>query len=184
VGYRVKSKQGTRFRIWATRTLKEYLLKGYVLNNRMNRVEESVEQLTKKVHAIDLQLKTELLPIQGIFYDGQVYDAYAFVNDLLRSATEQVVLIDSYIDDTVFTLFSKYPALKFTVITRKLSKQLRLDVDKYKHQYSNLTIKISDQYHDRFLIIDKKTYHIGASLKDLGKKIFAFSKLNISVLGR
>ena len=182
VGYRVKSKQGTQFRIWATGVLKEYLLKGYAINNRMNRIEDNVEQLAKKVNEIDLQLKTNLPPNQGVFFDGQIFDAYAFVNNLLKNVNKNVILIDNYIDDSVLTLFSKYPHLNFTIITNKISKQLQLDIDKYKKQYHNLKIEISKKYHDRFLIIDNQTYHIGASLKDLGKKIFAFSKMNIDVV--
>ena len=181
VGYRVKSKQGTQFRIWATKILKDYLLKGYALNNRMNRIEDKVAQLTQKVNEIDLQLKTNLPPNQGVFYDGQIFDAYAFVNNLLKNAQKEVVLIDNYIDDSVLTLFSKYPDLHFTLVTNRISKQLQLDIYKYKQQYNNLNVKISKKYHDRFLIIDSQTYHIGASLKDLGKKIFAFSKLNIKL---
>jgi len=181
VGYRVKSKQGTQFRIWATKVLRDYLLKGYVLNNRMNRIEDEVEQLTKKVNEIDLQLKTNLPPNQGVFFDGQIFDAYAFVNNLLKNAKKNVILIDNYIDDTILTLFSKYPYLNFTIITSKVSKQLQLDIDKYTKQYNNLKVETSKKYHDRFLIIDDQTYHIGASLKDLGKKIFAFSKLDINI---
>ncbi len=184
VGYRVKSKQGTQFRIWANKVLKDYLLKGYVLNNRMNRIEDDVQQLTEKVNEIDLQLKTNLPPNQGIFYKGQIFDAYVFVNNLLRTAERQVILIDNYIDDTILTLLSKYPNLKFIIITQKISKQLQLDIDKYNKQYNNLKIEISKKYHDRFLIIDNRTYHIGASLKDLGRKIFAFSKLEINILER
>ena len=182
VGYRVKSKQGTQFRIWASKVLKDYLLKGYVLNNRMNRIEDNVEQLAKKVNSIDLQLKTNLPPNQGVFFNGQIFDAYAFINNLLRNAKENVVLIDNYIDDTVLTLFSKYTHLNFSIITGKISKQLQLDIDKYNKQYNNLKIENSKRYHDRFLIIDEQTYHIGASLKDLGNKIFAFSMLNFNVL--
>ena len=181
VGYRVKSKQGTQFRIWANKVLKDYLLKGYAINNRMNRIEDNVAQLTQKVNEIDLQLKTNLPPNQGVFYEGQIFDAYAFVNNLLKNAQKEVVLIDNYIDDSVLTLFSKYPDLYFTLVTNKISKQLQLDIDKYKQQYNNLNVKTSKKYHDRFLIIDSQTYHIGASLKDLGKKIFAFSKLNIKL---
>jgi len=184
VGYRVKSKQGTQFRIWANKILKDCLLKGYALNNRMNRIEDNMDRLTEKVTEIDLQLKTSLPPNQGIFYDGQIYDAYAFVNELLRGAKKEIVLIDNYIDDRVLTLFSKYPYLNFTIITQKISKQLQLDIEKYNRQYENLIIEKSKRYHDRFLIIDDTIYHIGASLKDLGKKIFAFSKLGIEVLGK
>jgi len=184
VGYRVKSKQGTQFRIWANKILKDYLLKGYVLNNRMNRIEDRVEQLSEKVNDIDLQLKTNLPPNEGVFFDGQIYDAYAFINNLLKNATQKIVLIDNYIDDTILTLFSKYPKLQFTIITQKISRQLQLDIIKYKKQYNNLEIKTSKKYHDRFLIIDNQTYHIGASLKDLGKKVFAFGKLKINILER
>ncbi len=182
IGYRVKSQQGIQFRIWANKVLKDYMLKGYALNNRINRIEDNLQQLTEKVNEIDLQLKTNLPPSQGIFYDGQIFDAYALINKLLRLAKNQVVLIDNYIDDTVLTLFSKYPKLKFTIITKKIHKQLQLDIDKYNKQYGNLKFLISNKYHDRFLIIDNQTYHIGASLKDLGKKIFAFSKLELDIL--
>ena len=182
VGYRVKSKQGTQFRIWANKILKDYLLKGYVLNNRMNRIEDNVEQLSQKVDKIDLQLKTNLPPNQGVFFNGQIFDAYAFINSLLKNAKKNVVLIDNYIDETILTLFSKYPHLNFLIITYKISKQLQLDIDKYNKQYHNLKVEISKKYHDRFLIIDQQTYHIGASLKDLGNKIFAFSKLNNTIL--
>jgi hypothetical protein len=127
-------------------------------------------------------------PDEGIFFDGQIYDAYAFVNDLLKSAKSEVVLIDNYIDDTVFTLFSKYPELNIKIYTQTISKQLRLDYQKYSSQYQNIELKEFKNAHDRFLIIDEKEiYHIGASLKDLGKKWFAFSKFEIEaleVLGR
>jgi len=182
VGYRVNSIRGTQFRIWANKILKDYLLKGYALNNRMNRIEDNMQQLTEKVNEIDLQIKSELPPKKGIFYKGQIFDAYAFINNILRTARKQVILIDNYVDDSVLTLFSKYPQLKFTLITQKISKQFRLDIEKYNRQYNNLKIEISKKYHDRFLIIDNKTYHIGASLKDLGKKTFAFSTLDIKVL--
>ena len=122
-------------------------------------------------------------PNEGIFYDGQIYDAYAFINDLLKSAKKEVTLIDNYIDDTVFTLFSKYPNLTFKIYTQTISKQLELDYQKYKAQYQNIELKEFKKAHDRFLIIDNaEIYHIGASLKDLGKKWFAFSKFEIGAL--
>ena len=124
-----------------------------------------------------------LKPKQGIFYDGQVFDAYVFINDLLKSAVEEVILIDNYIDETVFTLFSKYPNIKIKIYTKTISKQLKLDFQKYQTQYQNIELKEFKNSHDRFLIIDKKEiYHIGASLKDLGKKWFAFSKFEIENL--
>lgn len=122
-------------------------------------------------------------PDEGIFFDGQIYDAYAFVNDLFRSAKSEIVLIDNYIDDTVFTLFSKYPNLKIKIYTQTISKQIRLDYQKYQAQYQNIELKEFKNAHDRFMIIDnKEVYHIGASLKDLGNKWFAFSKFEINAL--
>ena len=177
IGYRVNSIRGTQFRIWANKVLKEYLLKGYAINNRINRIEDNVELLRKKVNQIDLQLKTNLPPNQGIFYNGPIFDAYAFINNLLRSAKKKVILIDNYIDDMVLTMFSKYPKLSRTIITKSISKQLKLDIEKYNSQYNNLKIETSNKYYDRFLIIDNQTYHIGASLKN-----FAFSKLEIDIL--
>jgi len=180
IGYRVNSIRGTQFRIWANKVLKDYLLKGYALNNRMNRIEDNVEKLSKKVESIDLQIKTNLPPNQGIYFNGQVFDAYTFVAGLIRSAGKSIILIDSYIDDTVLTLFSKRKkGVKATIFTSKISKQLALDIEKFNSQYEPVTVKIFKQAHDRFLILDEKEiYHFGASLKDLGKKWFAFSKMN------
>ena len=122
-------------------------------------------------------------PKQGIFYDGQIFDAYIFINDLLKSANEEIVLIDNYIDETIFTLFSKYPNIRIKIYTQTITKQLKLDFEKYKKQYQNIELFEFKNSHDRFLIIDKKEiYHIGASLKDLGKKWFAFSKFEIENL--
>ena len=182
VGYRVKSKQGTQFRIWANKILKDYLLKGYALNNRMNRIEDGVDTLNKKVNEIELQLQTSLPPNQGIYFNGQVFDAYSFVSGLIRSAKKSIFLVDNYIDDTVLTLFGKRKkGVKAVLFTTKISKQLALDIDKFNTQYEPVEVKIFNNAHDRFLILDKKdVYHFGASLKDLGKKWFAFSKMNIS----
>ncbi len=108
VGYRVNSKQGTQFRIWATNVLKEYLLKGYTVNKRINRVEDKVDVLSDKINKIDLQLNTNLPPNQGVFFDGQIFDAYKLVSDIIRSAGKSIVLIDNYVDDTVLNLLSKY----------------------------------------------------------------------------
>lgn len=184
IGYRVNSIRGTQFRIWANKVLKDYLLKGYALNNRMNRIEDNVEKLSKKVESIDLQIKTNLPPNQGIYFNGQVFDAYTFVAGLIRSAGKSIILIDNYIDDTVLTLFSKRKnGVKATIFTGKISKQLALDIEKFNSQYEPVTVKIFKEAHDRFLILDEKdVYHFGASLKDLGKKWFAFSKINPSSL--
>ena len=195
VGYRVKSPKGVRFRQWATSVLKSYIQNGYVINSekitndRFVSLESEVFVLKSQMGEMKALIKDDTLkPSKGIFFDGQTYDAYAFINDLLKSAKSEVVLIDNYIDDTVFTLFSKYPELNIKIYTQSISKQLRLDYQKYKTQYKNIELKEFKNAHDRFLIIDEtEMYHIGASLKDLGKKWFAFSKFEmeaLEVLGR
>ena len=180
VGYRVKSKQGTQFRIWATRVLKDYLLKGYAINNRMNRLEDNLEVVKNKVNKIDLQINTQLIPTQGVFFDGQVFDAYKLASKIIRSAKKSIVLIDNYVDETVLVhLSKKHKNVIVIILTKSISKQLALDVKKANEQYSNIEVKPFTQSHDRFLIIDgKEVFHLGASLKDLGKKWFAFSKLD------
>jgi hypothetical protein len=186
VGYRVNSKQGTQFRIWATNVLKDYLLKGYAINNRMNRLEDNFEALKNKVNQIDLQINTHLIPTQGVFFDGQIFDAYELASRIIRSAQKSIVLIDNYIDENTLThLAKKGRGVKMLLLTKtpstgtgQASKQLQLDIQKANAQYGNFELKNFTQSHDRFLIIDgKEVYHLGASLKDLGKKWFAFSKL-------
>jgi hypothetical protein len=183
VGYRVNSKQGTQFRIWATNVLREYLLRGYALNQRMNRVEDRVDDLSKKMDIMSLQIQASQLPDQGIFFNGQIFDAYSFVADLIRSANKSLILIDNYIDDTVFTLLNKRKkGVNCVCYTQSISKNLSLDLEKHNQQYPAIALKELKMVHDRFLIIDEsELYHIGASLKDLGKKWFAFSKLNWDV---
>ncbi len=180
VGYRVKSKQGTQFRIWATKILKDYLLKGYSLNNRMNRIEDKFNKLSNKVESIDLQIHSTLPPTQGVFFDGQIFDAYTLMADFVRKAKKHIILIDNYVDDSVLTLFSKKKKeVNCAVFTKNISKQLQQDAEKFNQQYGKLSLYQFDKSHDRFLIIDEKeVYHIGASLKDLGKKWFAFTKLD------
>jgi len=180
VGYRVKSKQGTQFRIWATTVLREYLLKGFAINQRVDRIENNLENLSKEVSKISLQLKTNNLPNQGIFFDGQIYDAYELMSKIIRSAKEEIILIDNYIDETVLTHLSKRAEnVKAIIYTKSISRILKLDLERHNSQYPPIQIKELRDSHDRFLIIDRKElYHIGASLKDLGKKWFAFSKLN------
>lgn len=179
VGYRVKSRQGTQFRIWATRVLKDYLLKGYSINNRMNRLEDHLENLKTKVEQIDLQIKTHRIPTQGVFFDGQVFDAYELASQIIRSAKESIVLIDNYIDEKTLThLAKKEKGVKVLLLSKSPSTGLRLDVEKANQQYGHFELKAFSQSHDRFLIIDgQEVYHLGASLKDLGRKWFAFSKL-------
>ncbi len=184
VGYRVKSKQGTQFRIWATNVLREYLLKGYALNQRMDRIENNYDNLSKEVKQISLQLKTQELPNQGIFFDGQILDAYVFASNIIKKAKTEIILIDNYIDETTLTHLSKKAEnVKVLLLTKTISKQLTLDVKKANEQYGNYEAKELKTSHDRFIIIDRKElYHIGASLKDLGKKWFAFSKLDGNIL--
>ena len=179
IGYRVKSKQGTQLRIWATNVLREYLTKGYAINNRMNRLEDKMDKIDKKVNEIDFQIKSTELPAQGIFFDGQIFDAYELTSKIIRSAKKSIFLIDNYIDESTLThLSKKTKAVKVLLLTKTISKQLTLDVKKANEQYGNFELKNFTKSHDRFLIIDEKdVYHIGASLKDLGKKWFAFSKM-------
>ena len=179
VGYRVKSKRGTQFRIWANKVLKDYLLKGYAVNQRIENLERRVSATEDK---IDFFVKTALPPVQGIFYDGQIFDAYKFVADLVKSATKSIVLIDNYLDESVLILLSKRKEnVKCQIFTNKISAQFKLDLEKFNAQYPPVEVKEFSKSHDRFLIIDETIFHIGASLKDLGKKWFAFSKINLDL---
>jgi hypothetical protein len=180
VGYRVKSKQGTQFRIWATNVLRDYLLKGFAINQRMDRIESNYEILSKEVKQISLQLKIQELPAQGIFFDGQIFDAYAFMSSIVKKAEKEIILIDNYMDESTLILLSKKNKnIKVRLLTKNISKQLQLDVKKANEQYGAFEIQTFEKSHDRFLIIDGITvYHIGASLKDLGKKWFAFTKMD------
>lgn len=179
VGYRVKSKQGTQFRIWATNVLRDYLLKGYAMNQRMDRIENNYENLSKEVRQISLQLKTQELPNQGVCFDGQIFDAYAFFSGIIKKAKTEIILIDNYIDENTLThLSKKSKTVNVILYTKTISKQLILDLKKANEQYGRFEIHSFEKSHDRFLIIDGNTvYHIGASLKDLGKKWFAFTKM-------
>lgn len=179
VGYRVKSKQGTQFRIWATSVLRDYLLKGYAINQRMNSIENNVENLAEKVNTISLQIQSSAIPNQGVFFNGQVFDAYELASKIIRSAKTSIVLIDNYIDESTLThLAKKNEHVKVLLLSKTISKQLALDVKKANEQYGNFELREFSLSHDRFLIIDDSdVFHLGASLKDLGKKWFAFSKL-------
>jgi len=181
VGYRVKSLRGTQFRIWANKILKDYLVKGYVINQRVDRIEKKLLEHDQK---FDLLIKTNIPPIEGIFYDGQIFDAHKFVSDIIKSAKKSIMLIDNYVDENVLFLLSKRKSkVTATIFTAHLSKQLQLDLERYNSQYPPIDLKLFSKSHDRFLIIDKKTvYHIGASLKDLGKKWFAFSKIEMDAV--
>ena len=188
VGYRVKSQQGTAFRIWATKVLKEYMLSGYAINQRLITMEERMDKRIGRIEntlaahqeKIDFFVRTSLPPHQGIFYDGQIFDAYTFINDRIREATTRIILIDNYIDDSVLTILSKRAdKVTATIYTKKPSAQLQLDIQKHNAQYPPISVVEFDRSHDRFLCIDETVYHLGASIKDLGKKWFAFNRMEM-----
>ncbi len=185
VGYRVKSVRGTQFRIWANSVLKEYLLKGYSVNRRLEQIDTRLQKHERKIEyltdKIDFFVRTSLPPVEGIFHNGQIFDAYKFATDLIRSAKKSILLIDNYVDESVLLMLSKRnAAVKADIYTQTVSHQLQLDLQKHNSQYPPIGINICRKCHDRFLIIDcEEVWHIGASLKDLGKKMFAFSRLNI-----
>ena len=189
VGYRVKSLRGTQFRQWANKVLKEYLLKGYSMNQRLLQLERQADarfmehdrRLDNIDKKIDFFVRSSLPPVEGIFYDGQIFDAYKFASDLIRSAKKSILLIDNYIDESILMMLSKRNAgVKADIYTQSVGHRLQLDLQKHNSQYPPIGIHICKKSHDRFLIIDDaEVYHIGASMKDLGKKMFAFSKLGI-----
>lgn len=189
VGYRVKSVRGTQFRQWANKILKEYLLKGYSINQRLNDMEYRMNnrffQIEKTIAEhdakIDFFVRTSLPPVEGIFFDGQIFDAYKFATDLIKSAKCSLILIDNYVDESVLLMLSKRNiGVSATIYTQRITQQLQLDLDRHNSQYPPIDIRTYRDSHDRFLIIDNtEVYHIGASLKDLGKKMFAFSKLEL-----
>lgn len=182
VGYRVNSINATQFRIWANKVLKDYLLKKFPANHRIDRVEKDIQSLNQKVEAIDFKLNANLPPAEGIFYDGQIFDAYHFVSNIIKSAKKSIILIDNYVDESVLMILSKRSSkVKAAIYTKSISKRLELDLKKHHEQYPKIEIIEFNKSHDRFLIIDENTvYHIGASLKDLGQKWFAFSKINLN----
>lgn len=189
IGYRVKSKRGIQFRQWANKVLKDYLLKGYSINQRLNEIEQRMDnkffQIEKTIaehdKKIDFFVRTSLPPVEGIFFDGQIFDAYKFATDLIKSAKHSLILIDNYVDESVLLMLSKRCSrVSATIYTHKISAQLQLDLNKHNDQYPPIQVRTYKSSHDRFLIIDNtEVYHIGASLKDLGKKMFAFSKLDL-----
>lgn len=195
IGYRVKSARGIQFRAWANKVLKEYLLRGYAINQRLLQLEDRIDrrlseqdkhfaeqdihlkQLNEKV---DFFVRTSLPPKEGIFFDGQIFDAYAFVARLIRKAQHRIVVIDSYVDDSVLVQLSKRKTgVTVDIYDGRISDQLRQDVERHNRQYPGVTLHAYNKAHDRFLIIDEEVYHIGHSLKDLGKKLFAFSRMDV-----
>ena len=182
VGYRVNSKNATSFRRWANQVLKDYMLRGYAINQRFQNIEDQLasqqKQLAQHQEQIDFFVRTSLPPVEGIFYDGQIFDAYTFINDRIREAKKRILLIDNYVDDSVLTMLDKrHENVEAIVYTKNISRQLSLDFEKHNAQYSPIEVKQFDRAHDRFLCIDDTVYLIGASLKDLGKKWFGFVKL-------
>ncbi len=188
VGYRVKSLRGTQFRQWANKVLKEYLLRGYAVNQRLMQLEDRIDRhfseydrhLSELDEKVDFFVRSSIQPKEGIFFDGQIFDAYAFIAGLIRKAKKRIVVIDSYVDDSVLVQLSKRsPGVKVDIYDGKISQQLRQDVARHNAQYPGVTLHSYKKAHDRFLIIDEEVYHIGHSLKDLGKKLFAFSKMDV-----
>ena len=185
VGYRVKSQRGTQFRQWANKILKAYLLQGYAVTAYQQRLEQRLHehdcQIRELKDKVDFFVRTSLPPVEGVFFEGQIFDAYKLAADLVRSARESLILIDNYVDESVLTLFTKrQEGVKTLIYTQRITPQFRLDLERHNAQYPPVEVKEIRNVHDRFLILDQtEVYHIGASLKDLGKKLFAFSRLHI-----
>ena len=179
VGYRVKSLRGTQFRIWATQTLKNILLRGYAVTQRIENLERRVAEHDKQIHFF---VRTALPPVQGVFCDGQIFDAYTFAADLIRTAKNRIILIDNYVDDSVLKMLTKTgEGVSATIVTKRITDALKVDIERHNRQYPAVEVRTSDRFHDRFLILDDTVYHLGASLKDLSKKLFAFSKMEIGL---
>lgn len=189
VGYRVKSKRGVQFRQWANKVLKEYLLNGYSINQRLmsleNRIDRRLSEHDRQIEElsgkVDFFLRTSLPPREGILFDGQIFDAHQFVNQLVRAAKRKIILIDNYVDDTVLAqLDNRKDGVEAVIYTKHISASFQLDIDRHNRQYAPIEVKVVEKIHDRFMVIDDTLYHIGASIKDLGAKLFAFSKMEIS----
>ena len=179
IGYRVNSIIATKFRQWATSVLKNYIQNGYAINTHKI-TEQRLSLLENDMQIIKSHIKNNTIEIKhGIFFNGQIFDAYVLLSDLIKSAKVSITLIDNYIDESILNLFSKNQNVKFTIYTQNISKELQLDIQKYNKQYSNLEVKITKNFHDRFFICDETVYHFGASFKDLGNKVFAVNKMNI-----
>lgn len=189
VGYRVKSVRGTQFRIWANKILREYLLRGYSVNRRLldmenrfdRRLLEHDKRLDDLTDKVDFFIRTAIPPKEGVFFNGQIFDAHEFICRLIRSAKRRIVLIDNYVDESVLVqLDNRNPGVSAMIYTGEISKTFSQSIKRHNKQYEPIAVKTAGKIHDRFLIIDNTLYHIGASIKDLGNKLFAFSKLEIS----
>lgn len=188
VGYRVKSKRGIQFRQWANKILRDYLLRGYSVNQRLLHMESRIDrrlsehdfQIKELAGKVDFFLRTSLPPREGVLFDGQIFDAHRFVNQLVRSAKRRIILIDNYVDDTVLTqLDNRKEGVNAIIYTRRITAAFQLDIDRHNRQYAPIDVKAVAKIHDRFMIVDDTLYHVGASIKDLGAKLFAFSKMEI-----
>ncbi|MBP5800139.1 MAG: virulence RhuM family protein [Prevotella sp.] len=198
VGYRVKSLRGTQFRQWANKVIKEYMLRGYAFNQRLLQMEQRIDArldahtqteqkrflqiestLADHQEKIDFFVRTNQPPVEGIFYDGQIFDAHRFVSELVRKAKHRIILIDNYVDESVLTQLDKRTGgVSATIYTQHISQQFQQDIDRHNAQYPPIVVEHFNRAHDRFLLIDDEVYHIGASLKDLGKKWFAFTLMH------
>ena len=175
VGFRVNTKRGIEFRQWANRVLIKYLLNGYSVNRRFETIEQ---RLTAAEEKIDFFVRSSLPPVEGIFYDGQIFDAYAQIISLIKQAKQSIILIDNYINvDTLTMLSNRSSDVTSTIYTRQLNQQQQLDLQRHNQQYPPIDIHTTQRNHDRFLIIDDVVYLFGASLKDAGKKLFAYIKM-------
>jgi len=179
VGYRVKSKRGTQFRQWATKVLNQYLRQGYAVSNRFERLEQRMTQVENQIESF---VHYALPPREGIFVDGQIYDAFELVERLIKSAKKSILLIDNYVDESVLTMMSrKQEGVQVDIYTKDISSALQLAEKNFNAQYEGLALHTTSICHDRFLIIDEETiYLIGASLKDAGKRLFAFTQMDPS----
>jgi Virulence protein len=188
VGYRVNSKNATLFRRWATHTLKDYLLRGFSINQQIQclgqRIDRQLQEHSERIYSLENQVglfvRTSLPPVQGVFGNGQIFDAYTFASDLIRTARKRIILIDNYVDDSVLKMLTKTgEGVSATIVTKRITDALKVDIERHNQQYPPIDVRTSGRFHDRFLILDDTVYHLGASLKDLGKKLFAFSRMEV-----
>lgn len=186
IGYRVKSSRGIQFRQWANSILKEYILRGHTINQRLIALEDRVDrklsvqdkEIQNLKRNVDFLTTSSTLPKEGVFYNGQIFDAYILVSTLIKSAQNRIAIIDNYVDDSVLIQLTKRkPGVIVDIYDGNISKRLNQDVDRHNAQYPGVRLHNYTKAHDRFIVIDETVYHIGASLKDLGKKLFAFSKM-------
>ena len=180
VGYRVNSRNATLFRQWANKVLKEYLLRGYSINQRFERLEQRVTQTENK---IDFFVRTSLPPVEGLMHEGQIFDARVCVENLIKQAKREVIMIDGYVDAATFEILDvRQKGVSATIYTERIGEPLLRVKDLHDSQYPDKIIRLekyAENFHDRFLIIDDVVYHFGASFKDLGNRLFAFNKMGL-----